>query len=322
MVSPQPDNRHAFRSAGSRRGHSNRGDRSSPVASQRNAAGRGRARRITAAQQYFQLLDDAREEFRQGRVGWSKRSEGGLRQAALLDTTVRNVARMRSDAATYLTSFDLQESAIIDLTGNASKLAFSPDSTKLAVTRWHTLDTAGLWLVDVPSRRVIENRSISDQPGVVKSLRGLLTDGKKAGEGAHAVAYSSDGRLLAVGTRSGQIRVWDESQTPPTHWSWSAHEDQIWGLQFGPDDNELFSCSLDKTLAKWDVRERGENSAKLVARVDLDFPSRSLTLGAGASPTETIIACGWETWTTDKVHFFAPPISPGSNRRSSTRLPS
>lgn len=70
--------------------------------------------------------------------------------------------------------------------------------------------------------------------------------------GVSRVAYSPDGKWLAIGTDNGEIFLWDavsrtqQAQLP-------GHQDKIFCLRFSPDGTLLGSGSWDKTARIWSV---------------------------------------------------------------------
>lgn len=66
-----------------------------------------------------------------------------------------------------------------------------------------------------------------------------------------AVAFSPDGRLLATGHVSGQLRVWD-SRTWQTLWSAENPESAIGSVAFSPDGELLAATSGESSLGLWD----------------------------------------------------------------------
>jgi WD40 repeat protein len=86
-----------------------------------------------------------------------------------------------------------------------------------------------------------------------------------ATEGApFAVAWSPDRRLLAVGTWSGGLEVWDAA-TGRRLRTLRVHARVITGLAWSDDPGLLASASRDGTVRLWDV-ERGHVLATLAAR--------------------------------------------------------
>ena len=74
-------------------------------------------------------------------------------------------------------------------------------------------------------------------------------------EGAVALAYSSNGRLLASGSTDGSVQLWhvpleNESRGRLDHGS------AVTSLAFSADDRYLVSASQDGTLVLWDVAQR------------------------------------------------------------------
>jgi WD40 repeat protein len=86
-----------------------------------------------------------------------------------------------------------------------------------------------------------------------------------APDGAISLAYSADGKYLAVGTRSGQVHCWDLAHNPPKIVSWQAAMERIHEIIFHPDRPVLYAASFpDRFVKRWDVA-----TGKELARLEL-----------------------------------------------------
>lgn len=72
------------------------------------------------------------------------------------------------------------------------------------------------------------------------------------GSSAAAVAYSSDGSLLASAGGSGEVRVW-ETSTWKARRTGMKHKQPVFSIAFSPDGKRIASASNDGTVRLWDV---------------------------------------------------------------------
>ena len=70
--------------------------------------------------------------------------------------------------------------------------------------------------------------------------------------GILSVDLNSQDKLIAVGTATGEIRMWYIPNGIP-YQTYQAHESWIWSIAFNPDGNLLASGSEDQTIRLWDV---------------------------------------------------------------------
>jgi WD40 repeat protein len=133
-------------------------------------------------------------------------------------------------------------------------LTFSPDGGKLAA-------------------------AISSQPGIGgvavvwsvpdgKELYRLETIDDDYGRGS-AVAFSPDGRLLATGGGSGEIKLWNAETGKRDGASLTAVAGWVTGMQFDPT-GRLLAATGDGTIRVWDVERRAPFGSPVPA-----FPSMS-----------------------------------------------
>jgi WD40 repeat protein len=76
----------------------------------------------------------------------------------------------------------------------------------------------------------------------------------------HALAFSRDGRRLAVGAglpaRSGVARVYAVPDGALIH-DFAGHDDVVFALAFRPDGSQLATASFDQTVRFWDLGQGG-----------------------------------------------------------------
>ncbi|ABU59539.1 WD40 domain-containing protein [Roseiflexus castenholzii] len=141
-------------------------------------------------------------------------------------------------------------------TGFIGGVVFSPDSTTLASASRD--GSVRLW--DVASGREISGFNFRTPLDPDTNLRYWAT----------GVAFSPDGKALAVGSTEGVVYLLDAATGQVIH-QLRGHTNWIVirGLAFAPDGKTLYSAGLDATVRIWDV-ERGVQTGVLdVHRLDI-----------------------------------------------------
>ncbi|MCB0108148.1 MAG: hypothetical protein KDE53_19635, partial [Caldilineaceae bacterium] len=98
-----------------------------------------------------------------------------------------------------------------------------------------------------------------------------------------SIAYSPNGEFIAIGTLSGEIRIWQTSDHTLVA-LWQGHADAIWSVAFSPDGELLASASGDQTVHLWEALSG-----------HLRHALRGHTKGVGAvafSPDGKVVASG------------------------------
>src|SRR5947208_6368144 len=86
-----------------------------------------------------------------------------------------------------------------------------------------------------------------------------------------AVATSPDGRYVAAGSNSGQVRVWRE-EGRVAHLTIRGHSDRVGAIAFSPDGQTLATASWDGTVRVWDL----ESLATIWTLRDQNVPVTSI----------------------------------------------
>jgi WD40 repeat protein/serine/threonine protein kinase len=117
------------------------------------------------------------------------------------------------------------------------RAVFSSDGTRLATANW------GPW--DSGSQAVILWEVNSGQKlQVLPDVRQVV-----------AMAFSPDDRLLAIGTRTGEIIIWDLNDFSHRLLREATWE-SIWALAFSPQDRVLAVAMLNQEVEIWDVGQQ------------------------------------------------------------------
>ncbi len=118
-------------------------------------------------------------------------------------------------------------------------LAFQPNGHYLAIAADRDQRSGKVFLYDL-------NNLSADKPAIYECGAGNCL----------SLAWSPDGSQLAVGSSSGDLRVYKILADGQLTTLWRhdrAHADQVWGLAWYLDNQRLVSGGLDQRLAEWDT---------------------------------------------------------------------
>jgi WD40 repeat protein len=113
-------------------------------------------------------------------------------------------------------------------------VAFSPDGNRLAVTTWQFEDEI-VKIFDTRSGELVRELAL-DTPAIV-------------------ARFSPDGRLLATGSDTGHVRLWDADTFAPIGAPLTGHTGFVTSVAFSPDGRTLASAG-DGSVVLWDVQSR------------------------------------------------------------------
>ncbi|MCH7728128.1 MAG: PD40 domain-containing protein, partial [Planctomycetes bacterium] len=205
---------------------------------------------VAATQKYFALVNKVREQSANPTLGWTWHGIDELKEAAGLKTSARNPVQLRNEMVRCLAEFDLREINTVANGMRAFCIAFSPDGKSLAIAQNKHWIRCKVRFYEVPGGRLIHDLSFASSP--LWQLQAGVQDG------ARAIAFSAERKLLAVGTRSGSLHVWDLSKEPVEQTSWQPHSEEITALTFGPAGTRLYSASKDGFLKRIDLTADGK----------------------------------------------------------------
>ena len=168
---------------------------------------------------------------------------------------------------------------VCTLTGhkdNVTAVSFSPDGNILASSGDINDKTVKLWFL-------AENRSI------------ILKGHSDWFGGVLAIAFSSDSKFIASGSKDKTIKIW-QVDTGKEIMTLEGHSDDITSVAINADNTILASGSKDKTLKLWAFA-----SGKLISTINHDAKVRAVAF----SRDRQIIATGCNA---GNIRLFKPQL--------------
>ncbi len=150
--------------------------------------------------------------------------------------------------------------------------ALSPDGRFLAVSRH-----SGVGIYSLPDLRPLGEVSVG-------------------GGTPWALSFSPEGRLLACGTSTGELIVWDIPDLAVRK-RLHAHDDYIWSLTFSPDGLSLATASWDGGVFVWDTKLWGRT---FIAHLE------DKAWAVAFSPDSKSLAVG----TSEELILYSPLVEP------------
>ncbi|WP_055711462.1 hypothetical protein [Streptomyces torulosus] len=145
--------------------------------------------------------------------------------------------------------------------GPVAALAFAPDGSRLA---------AG----DLTGRVALWDGEARHRAGTLPNIFPPPVEGHPEGEAVTALAFSPDGRTLAVGGDDGSLRLWDVPTGQPIGGPLTTPGEAVYTLAFGPDGTTLYAGSAHVPLQRYDL-DTTRALARVCARAGGSGPSRS-----------------------------------------------
>lgn len=154
-----------------------------------------------------------------GGLGWSR--DGRFLAASFLDTDVISLLDLATDQPP-----DALRGII------AASLTFSPVADRLAIA---AIGASGPVILDLPSRERLDVRF----------------DGYSTNLAMWGIAWSPDGRHLAIGSDDNIARVWDAATGGEPIAVLTGHQSDVKAVAWRPDGMQLATASLDGTVKTW-----------------------------------------------------------------------
>ncbi|MDG5804698.1 hypothetical protein P9869_18895 [Streptomyces ossamyceticus] len=145
--------------------------------------------------------------------------------------------------------------------GPVNALAFAPDGSRLA---------AG----DQTGRVTLWDGEARHRAGVLPNTFPPPIPGEPGAEGVTALAFSPDGRTLAVGGDRGSLQLWDVPTGQPLGRPLTTPGEAVYTLAFDSDGTTLYAGSAHVPLQRYDL-DPAHALARVCARAGGSGPSRS-----------------------------------------------
>lgn len=199
-----------------------------------------------AVQEYHALLNRVRQRGKTRPPGWTGEGLAELERAARLETPAVNRLDLRTEAAACLAGVDARHRLNWGNLHGVEALAFHPDGKTLAVGQLKAaavIFPVEVYLLDVATGKLLQTLSFPPSPVPDNPIWNQ--------DGCRSCVFSSDGKTLWVGARSGWVHRWELGTEQPARHSWQAHPAEGIALGVSPDGASLYSLASDHHLRKW-----------------------------------------------------------------------
>lgn len=217
---------------------------------------------LAQTQEYYSLVNSARELVATAPLGWTWRAAEDLERAAKSPSRVVDKQELRSLAASCLSRFDVRAPTELARGIAPSEIVFNADGSRLSIAENKNAVLLSVHEYDPQTGQRLALRSIST---VSSSLEKLVQGTGAYQEGITSLAYSPDKRWLVVGTRFGKLCRWDLSQAepPPIVWQAFGPRENVKGLVFDESSSELIAGSEGRGLKRWRISTGWQESGLL-----------------------------------------------------------
>ncbi len=130
------------------------------------------------------------------------------------------------DALTGQTRYSFTQTAPV------GSIAWSPDSTSIVTGDYNRDDSVRIWNLSKGSQ-------IQVSPGTIDNL-------------IYTVAWSPDGKQIAAGYDSGQVKIWQVA-TGKQILTYTGHNQPVMSVRWSHNGNYITSCGFDKTVRIWTI---------------------------------------------------------------------
>jgi WD40 repeat protein/tRNA A-37 threonylcarbamoyl transferase component Bud32 len=218
------------------------------------------AEQVAATQEFFTILERARQRRLDPRPGWTRESLADLHRAGALPPAADYLLELRTEAAACLSGVDPRPVRTFSDDFPVYAVAYSPDGRRLALGRYSPDGVVGrVRLVDPDDGTVARELTYAADTTLVRFDKP---------DGCRRLAFSPDGRWLVAASSHNVLHRWDLTSNDTHAASWQpigppAH------LAFGVVRPLLFT-SDSEVIQCWDLVD----AWKEVRRWQADFVSR------------------------------------------------